>query len=199
MRGLEMPIEKEFNYQSEADFTSRFLMPLLRRLGFSIVVDYHGTREFGKDLVFGEIDRFGEVAYHGLQAKYIDSISQSDSEGLIEDAKQAFRHPFRHPNTGEEHRICMFIIANGGNIAPNARENYFAALSMPHGGQIRMFDGKALLALDRWATLNRVEYVGETIMGLLIELSFNNNLISGIRPMIKVKTQEEKNRCQLRG
>jgi hypothetical protein len=179
-----MPIEKEFNYQNEADFTGRFLVPLLRRLGFSVVVDYHGVREFGKDLVFGEIDRFAEVAYHGLQAKYVDSISQSESEGLIEDAKQAFRNPFRHPNTGEEHRISMFIIANAGNIAPNARENYFAELLTPHGGQIRMFDGKALLSLDRWATLNRVENVGETITGLLFELGFNKNLISSFRKRI---------------
>lgn len=187
-----MPIEKEFKFQNEADFTSHFLVPLLRRLGFSVVVDYHGVREFGKDLVFGEIDRFGEVAYHGLQAKYVDSISQSESEGLIEDAKQAFRHPFRHPSTGEEHRISMFIIANAGNIAPNARDNYFAELKVPHGGHLRMFDGKALLSLDRWATINRVEHVGETITGLLLELKINNSIISKIQPVVKDYIQDQK-------
>jgi hypothetical protein len=111
-----MPLEPALSFQNEADFTSRFLVPLVRRLGYSIVAEYHGAREFGKDLVFGEIDRFGEVAYHGLQSKYQDSISQADSEGLIEDCKQAFRHPFRHPTTGAEHRIASLVVANAGSI-----------------------------------------------------------------------------------
>jgi hypothetical protein len=187
-----MPIEKEFKYQNEADFTSHFLVPLLRRLGFSVVVDYHGVREFGKDLVFGEIDRFGEVAYHGLQIKYVDSISQSESEGLIEDAKQAFRHPFRHPSTGEEHRISMFIIANAGSIAQNARDNCFAELKLPHGGHIRMFEGKVLLSLDRWATITRVENIGEILEGLLIELNFNKYFIQIAKPWVKEYIQNQR-------
>ncbi len=62
MKVSPMPLEPALNFQNEADFTSRFLVPLLRRLGYSIMAEYHGTREFGKDLIFGEIDRFGEVA-----------------------------------------------------------------------------------------------------------------------------------------
>ena len=51
-----MSIEAEFKaFANEAEFTSRFLVPLLRRLGYSVVDEYHGQREFGKDLVFGEI------------------------------------------------------------------------------------------------------------------------------------------------
>ena len=61
-----MPIEAEFKtFGTEADFTRRFLVPLLLRLGYSIVAEYHGQREFGKDVVFGEIDRLGEVVDHG--------------------------------------------------------------------------------------------------------------------------------------
>ena len=45
-----MPIEKSLDFQNGADFTSRFLVPLLRRLGYSVVAEYHGQREFGKDL-----------------------------------------------------------------------------------------------------------------------------------------------------
>ena len=173
-----MVLEPALTFQDEADFTSCFLVPLLRHLGYLIVAKYHGQREYGKDLVFGEIDRFGEVSYHGLQAKYVDSIGQKESEGLIDDYRQAFRHPFRHPNTGDEHRINTFIVANAGNIADNARTNFFtAATNDEHGGNVRMFDGKALLALDRWATINRVEQMGETLSGLLIELGNNNNIL----------------------
>ena len=64
-------------FANEADFLARFIIPLLYRLGFSVVVNYHGQREFGRDLVLGEIDRFGHVLYYGLQAKYVDSLSQA--------------------------------------------------------------------------------------------------------------------------
>ena len=39
-----MPLEPALNYQNNADFTSRLLVPLLRRLGYSIVAEYHGQR-----------------------------------------------------------------------------------------------------------------------------------------------------------
>lgn len=85
------------NFNNEESFTDSFLIPLLQRLGFSVVVNFHGTSEFGKDIIFGEIDRFGHVVYHGLQAKYVASTSLSASDELIEDAKQAFNNPFTHP------------------------------------------------------------------------------------------------------
>lgn len=105
-----MPLEPALNYQNEADFTSRFLVPLLRRLGYSVVAEYHGQREWGKDLVFGEFDRFGEVA---------------------------------------------------------------AATNAEHGGAVKLLDGKALLALDRWATIKRMEDVGAVLTGLQNELRYN--------------------------
>ncbi len=67
-------------FVDEAQFRDRFLIPLLQRLGFAIVVNYHGDQEFGKDIVFGEIDRFGTVVYHAMQAKRAESISLSDAE-----------------------------------------------------------------------------------------------------------------------
>lgn len=170
-----MPLESELRaFSSEADFTSRFITPLLRRLGFSIVAEYHGQREFGKDVVFGELDRFGQVVYHGLQSKFQDSIGQSDSEKLIDDCRQAFRHTFRHPATGAEHRIATFVVVNAGSIADNARANFFtAAENAEHGGAVKMLDGKALLALDRWVTINRIDNLGQVLAGVLIEIRYN--------------------------
>jgi hypothetical protein len=70
-----MGFPKEFTFSNEADFIKTFLQPLLQRLGFLSVIPYHGTREYGKDLVVGEIDQFNEPRYHGIQAKYFPSIS----------------------------------------------------------------------------------------------------------------------------
>ena len=187
-----MAINKQLEYGDEASFITTFLAPLLRRVGFSIVAEYHSSQEFGKDLVFGEIDRFGHVCYHGLQAKYKGSISQSDSNGLIEDCKEAFNNPFRHPNTGADEHINTFVVANAGSIAPNARTNFFNALNTPHGGRIRLLDGKSLLALDKWAAVNQVQFVGEYLSGLLFEVRYNNRLLASIRHLVKEYLQDQK-------
>ena len=151
-------------------------MPLLHRLGFSIVVHFHGSREFGKDLVFGEIDRFGHVRYHGLQAKYVDSIGINTVEDLIFDCRQAFVNPFRHPHTGAEERISTFYAVNGGSISDQAREHYFNSLGHPYGGNVRLIDGKGMLALDRWSAANRSQTLVPDLNGLLIELNYNRLL-----------------------
>jgi hypothetical protein len=43
-RSQIMPIEKHFQYGSEAEFRSRFLVPLLRRLGYFVVDEYHSAQ-----------------------------------------------------------------------------------------------------------------------------------------------------------
>jgi len=171
-----MPIPSEFNYANEDEFTQKFLIPLLQRLGFSLVVNYHGHAEFGKDLVFAEIDRFGHVRYHGLQAKYEPSISLNEIEGLINDCKQAFSNPFTHPQTGTIERISSFYAINGGSIGPEAVQHYFNSLLLAYGGNSRLLQAKDLLALDRWASRNQTENVVAVINGLRIELSFNQNI-----------------------
>ena len=171
-----MAIPAEFNYRNEDDFVQRFLIPLLHRLGFSVVVNYHGTQEFGKDLIFAEIDRFGQIRYHGLQAKYATSIGLKDSSGLIDDCDQALANPFRHPHTGATERISTFYAINGGDISEQGGTNFFNRLTR-YGGNVRLLDGKALLALDRWAALNRTEAIGETLSGLIIEVKLNKNII----------------------
>jgi hypothetical protein len=118
----------EFRYANEDDFIQRFLIPLITRMGF-YVVNYHGVSEFGKDLIFAEIDRFGHVRYHGLQAKYESSFSLKDSESLIDDCRQAFANPFKHPQTGATERISTFYAVNGGSVSDQATTHFFNSTS----------------------------------------------------------------------
>ena len=46
-----MAIPVESTYDNEEAFTQSFLIPLLQKLGFTLVLNYHGTAEFGKDLL----------------------------------------------------------------------------------------------------------------------------------------------------
>ena len=154
------------------------MVPLLQRLGFISVYDNCGPNEFGKDIIFGEIDRFGSIIYHGMQVKYQDSIGLKDSHDLIKSAEAAFSNPFRHKTRGTDERIVSFFVANAGNVSNQAEANFFNAINRtPYAAHVRLLNGKTLLDLDRWATMKRVEQVGEVLSGLLLELGNNNNVL----------------------
>lgn len=176
-----MSIPSELVFANEAAFTHDFLIPLLQRLGYAIVFNYHGTTEFGKDIVFGEIDRFGHVVYHGLQAKYLSSITLALARDLIEDAKQAFASTFKHPQTGNEERITTFYAVNGGSIAEQARQLFFTSLQQ-HAGQVRLIDGLGLIALNKQATFRFGEAAIERLNALIREIQMNRRVIGVILP-----------------
>jgi hypothetical protein len=164
-----MAIPQELQaFSSEDDFVQRFLIPLLARLGLPVVVNYHGKREAGMDLIIGEIDRFNHVRYHGIQVKYVGSIGKGDSHGLSQDAVEAFAIGFRHPQTGVQHRISTFYAVNGGSISDEARDLFFSDLSGRFGDNVRLLEGRDLVALDRSAAVG-LEAKRERLAALHLE------------------------------
>lgn len=175
-----MPILPELSHhKDEDDFARDFVVPLLRRLGFSIVVDFHGSREFGRNLIFGDVDRFGHVVFHGLQVGFTASVSKTGAQGLAEDCDEAFAKDFVHPHTGASHRISRFYAVNGGSISDAARKFFFAKVVPSHGDNARLLDGRALLDLDRTA-LARPEAGRETLWGILLEVRKNRDVLSQV-------------------
>jgi hypothetical protein len=175
-----MAIPPQLVYQGpnkEFQFRDEFVMPLLVRLGFGVVVNYHGQREFGRDVVFGDIDRFGHVVYYGMQIKYESSISLGDSHSIIQDAEQATHNPFTHPHTGKSEYISTFFLANAGDISGPARENFFSVVKNRGVRDARLMDGNALILLDKAAALNRNANIRERLTGLLQEVRRNRHVI----------------------
>jgi len=180
-----MPMPDELSgFDDEKGFVQRFLIPLLRRLGFSIVINYHGRREFGKDIIFGEIDRFSHVRYHGLQAKYTSSVGKAAAHDLTQDCDEAFAKDFTHPQTGQQHSISSFYAVNAGSISDEARDLFFATLRPKHGDNVRLIDGKDLLGLDRSAVISRAESGRELLVGLLIEATYNEDVLERVIPCL---------------
>jgi|GEM_PF-1837412 len=168
-----MPIPAALRFGNEAAFTERFVVPLLGRLGFGLVVNYHGHAEFGKDLVFAEVDRFGHVRYHACQVKYQQSISLNGVEDLIRDARQSFSNPFSHPQTGASERISGFYVATAGSVSQEASRHFFNSLCSVYGDNIRLLQAKDLVVLDQSAIAARRDSVLERLTGMQVELRFN--------------------------
>ncbi len=179
-----MAFPSEFQFENELQFVNELIIPLLQRLGFVMVANYHGTHEFGKDVVFAEIDRFGHVQYHGLQAKYVASIGLSGAGELIEDCKQAFNNPFRHPHTGTDERISSFYVVNGGSISEPAQQQYFNSLISQYGANVRLLDGKSLISLDRGKVSGTRQDDLARLNGLLLEFSHDRYEAEVINKMV---------------
>lgn len=180
-----MPIPEELTrFHNEEDFTKRLLVPLFLRLGFAIVANYHGRREFGKDLLIGEIDRFSHVRFHGVQAKFESSIGKEAMHGLIHDCDEAFVKPFIHPQTGQQQKISSFYAVNAGSVSDEARELFFEALQPKHADNVRIIDGKDLLALDRFAVMSRIDSTRELLDGLLHECRFCKKILKHVAPIL---------------
>jgi len=181
-----MPMPREFRaFRTEAEFIARFLHPLLRKLGFSVVLDYHGQEEYGKDLIFAELDRFGLIRYHAMQVRMSATIGLKAMMALVETARMAFANPFVHPQTGQPEAIGGFYIAVVGVFTPIARRHFFASLIPQQCQNVFLLDGPSLLQLDRWTSLGRAETVQSRIVGLLNELQLNQSIYDRIREPLR--------------
>jgi hypothetical protein len=173
-----MPIANELqHYGDEGPFRKDFLIPLLHRLGYDVVCDYHGTREFGRDIVFQEIDGFGQPLYHGLQAKYEDSVSQSVAHKLLEQCHEAFTQPFEHKSTGARHFVAHLYIVNAGNISDNAER----IIREAYKGRVSLIDGKTIVQVDRWGAIRDMEKREGILRGLASDLEYNWRIASEIQ------------------
>jgi hypothetical protein len=120
-----------------------------------------------------------------VQAKYEASIGKEAVHELIRQCDEAFVTPFIHPQTGQTQRISSFYAVTAGSVSGEARELFFASLQPKHADNIRVLDGKSLLALDRLAVITRNESVRERLLGIFHECRFSLLALEKAVPMLK--------------
>lgn len=138
---------------SESDFRGDVLVPLFKGMGFSDVTEYHGTLEFGKDIVFSEQDRFGERIYYAVVVKHgriHGTVGKAgNSSEVLYQAQQALGEPWLDPFNIERHRIDKVIIATSGQITQGA---ILSIEQRIQGQHIRFLEGnKILVFIDNYA------------------------------------------------
>lgn len=108
----------------EREFTLEVLLPIFRHMGFLDVKYNHGKREFGKDLTFSEIDKFGARRNYGVQVKAGDLSGEAGSEidKIIGQTRDAFSMPYIDTTSREKRYISFFVIAISGRFTDNAKD-----------------------------------------------------------------------------
>lgn len=124
---------------SEIRFTIEVLLPLFRNMGFIDVKYNHGKREFGKDITFSEMDRFGVRRNYGVQVKAGNLSGEAGSEidKIIAQIGDAFSIPYVNTTSRERRYISDLIIAISGRFTDNAKEKIIEKMNR---GNIYFFD-----------------------------------------------------------
>lgn len=176
-----MSLYKKFS--DEASFRKDFVKPLLNRLGFFLVAEYHGRREFGKDFVFSELHRFGGVRHYAAQVKHVRTIGLGRAvDDLLTQTNQAFANPFTLPDSQEEAYISAFYIFNSGNITFEAKDDFIHRLRRtPYRGNVYLLEGERLDSLNKWATFQSDQDIRKRLLGLRKQLLLNINIWDSVK------------------
>ena len=123
----------------EVKFTIEVLLPLFRNMGFFDVKYNHGKREFGKDVTFSEIDKFGVRRNYGVQVKAGDLSGEAGSEidKIIGQIGDAFSMSYIDTTSREKRYISDLIIAISGRFTDNAKDKIIEKVNR---GNIYFFD-----------------------------------------------------------
>jgi hypothetical protein len=181
------------NFENEALFRSDFVRPLLNKLGFFLVTDYHGRREFGKDFVFSELHRFGGVRNYAAQIKHEKKINLGKMiDDLLTDVHQAFSNPFTLPDSKNEVYISALYIFNSGGITVEAKDDLINRLRKAQFGEnVYLLNGERLDSLNRWATFQNDQNVRQRLSGLRNQLYINIKIWTSIKENVKNKRVSE--------
>lgn len=108
--------------KNEKKFALTVLLPLLRSMDYRDVQFNHGQREFGKDIIFSDMDKLGFRRVFGVQAKAGDISGKAGSEldKLIAQIDDAFEVSYLDIYSKERRHITDLIIAVSGRFTGNA-------------------------------------------------------------------------------
>lgn len=100
-------------------FFQKNLIPILKDLGYNNIQDIHGQHEYGVDILFSNLDKFGLMEWNGIVAKRgninIDigtEISQNLKK-LINQIYQAKSMNHLEKNYGNVKLTRVFVATNG--------------------------------------------------------------------------------------
>lgn len=142
---------------NEEKFSKQVILPLLRRMQFFNIKYVHGINEYGKDIIFSEINKFGEQINYGIQVKAGDVSGKSNNkiEELINQAKIAIKTPFQKVGNNNDFYISVIVIAISGKFTTQAKQRIINEIPSEFRGSIFFWDKEKILELlERYPNKN---------------------------------------------
>jgi hypothetical protein len=109
----------------EAKFTTKFVIPLLRKIGFSRIRYTHGSDEYGRDVIFFDKDRFGMPMVCACQVKIGDikgTQKRKIQEDIVPQLLEGINTSYKDIETGEIHKIQRMYLIISGTLKGTAKE-----------------------------------------------------------------------------
>ena len=117
---------------NESQLRKEVLVPLFEKMGFKDVIQYHGSVEKGKDIIFYELDKFDEKIYTGVVVKAGDitgSVSSSSGAmNVLNQIQQTLNEPYTDIYGLKELKIDRCIVITTGEITPQSIESIKGSL-----------------------------------------------------------------------
>ena len=113
---------------NEKTLTEKILIPLFSEgMGFKNVRYSHGSLEFGKDLVFYEVDIYGNRKYTGVQVK-AKKVTTSNTDTILRQITGALGKPFTDLSDGRKKDLNAVILITSYEFTEEAKESLWSSL-----------------------------------------------------------------------
>lgn len=148
-RALNSPVWMQDYETDELKLSKEIIHPLLIKLYFHNVKYTHGKKEYGKDFLFSELNKFGEYIHYGMQVKAGDISGKANSEidTIISQLEDAFSMPFYQLGNKNQQFISLFIITISGKFRENAKEKIANKIPQQFAGSVFFWDKEKILEL----------------------------------------------------
>lgn len=168
--------------QNEEELTKKLIIPLLQKLGYERIRYFHGNREYGKDLVFSETDRFGNRQFHAAQIKYGDITGEAAGviDKIIGQIEDAFLMPYLEVETQLPRCIATLYICCSGKFSQNAQEKIKEKISKSFIGRLFFIDGQRINEIIKSQNIVFSQNLKTKLEILINEFDFNISICQRI-------------------
>ncbi|WP_220200364.1 hypothetical protein [Ktedonospora formicarum] len=113
--------KQQIQAMHEEDLRNKVLVPLLWAMKYEGVHEYHGTNEFGKDIICWKLDELNNRECLALVVKAVQISGQSKASADIENqVRQCFSKPYVDKTTGLSEEIDRCWVVSNKRMAPSA-------------------------------------------------------------------------------
>lgn len=136
--------QTDLRQMNEANLRQKVIIPLMEKLGFRGVHEWHGgVGELGKDVVGWKEDAFGDRINVAVVAK-ATRISGAVVHEVTRQVRQAFNTPFEDPITHDQQFVHRVWIVTSKEVPTDSRPSVWSDLDPNQCRHVRIIDGDDL-------------------------------------------------------